>query len=85
MTSKPVQYSEIPATGFRKPESSIAAVLADLVRHVVAPFAATELEKSQARYRTRRERAANSGVHRNIVDSLPVEEKLRLGLYHFMD
>ena len=85
MNSKPMNYAEIPATDLEQRRASIMVVLADLFRHLAAPFTASDIEQAQARYRSKRERTARSRAHRSIVDSLPIEQKLRLGMYRFMD
>ncbi len=42
-------------------------------------------EQARARYQAKREHAVNAELHRDIVGSLPVEKKLSLGMYRFMD
>jgi hypothetical protein len=43
------------------------------------------IERSRARYRARRAQPGQAGHGQDIVRSLPIEEKLRLGMYSFMD
>lgn len=88
MTSKSIQLagqanSEIDAPLSRHP-STFTAILQS-IQDTFALLTRSELERSQAWHRTRRARAETMQSGRNIVDSLPVEEKLRLGLYHLID
>ena len=85
MTSKAIQHPEVSATNSDKPAPSAAAILADLFRNMAAPFAGSGIEQAQARYRAQRQRAEKARAHANIVESLPLEEKQRLGLYRLID
>jgi hypothetical protein len=59
--------------------------LTAIVKKAAALFARSEIKQSQAWYRMKRERAVQHELHQDIVGTLPVEEKLRLGMYRFMD
>ena len=43
------------------------------------------IERSRARYCARHAHQGRAGYGQDIVRSLPIEEKLRLGMYSFMD
>jgi hypothetical protein len=45
----------------------------------------TDIEKSQARYQRKLQQQAKSRLVSDVLNTLPVEEKLRLGMYRFMD
>ena len=85
MTSKAIRHPEVPATNLDEPAPSAATILAELFRNMAAPFAGSETEQAQARYRARRARAEKAQTHANIVSSLPFEEKQKLGLHHLID
>jgi hypothetical protein len=55
-----------------------------LVR-LTALLSRTATERARARYRAQRAHQELAGRGQDIVRSLPVEEKLRLGMYSFMD
>ena len=45
----------------------------------------SELERSQAKYRAKQQHNDRKQVQRDIVNTLPIEDKLRLGMYRWMD
>ena len=58
---------------------------AAIIDKLTALSARIGIERSRARYRARRAHQGRAGHGQDIVRSLPLEEKLRLGLYRFMD
>ena len=85
MNSKSLQYSNplnsaIEITVQRKKD-----LFGAIVRMVPAWSARSELKKAQAHYRIKRERMARIESQQDIVNSLSVEEKHRLGMYRFLD
>ena len=64
-----------------QPVSAITA----LYRKVSALFVRSELAKAQAGYRTKQQRQTTHRNPQNMVNSLPIEEKLRLGMYRWID
>ena len=85
MNSKSLQYRETASSVVELPALPRKHNFAAIARTVVGWFARSELERAQARFRFKRERAAQAAAKPNIVDSLPLEEKHGLGLYRLMD
>jgi hypothetical protein len=56
-----------------------------IIDRLSALLTRSETERSRARYRARRAHEGMDGRGQDIVRSLPIEEKLRLGMYPFMD
>jgi hypothetical protein len=61
------------------------SIIAALCNKVSAFFVRSELAKAQAEYQVKQQRQSTHRHPQNMVNSLPVEEKLRLGMYHLMD
>ena len=61
-----------------QPVSFITAIC----KKVTVLFIRSELEKAQAGYRQQQRESAN---HQDIVGSMPLETKLSLGMYRWMD
>ncbi len=85
MNSESLQYDNSVNSGIEMPVLQQPGFFTAIVKRAVALFARSEIEQSQAWYRKKRERAVRHEIHQNIVGTLPVEEKLRLGMYRFMD
>jgi len=64
-----------------QPVSAITA----LYRKVSALFVRSELAKAQAGYRVKHQRQTTHRNPQDMVNSLAVEDKLRLGLYRWID
>ncbi len=77
MNSKTLQYSPIVDQ-----HSSIFTAIKQIISALMQRQA---MAQARARYRSRRQQEARKNLHRNILSDLPVEEKLRLGMYHFID
>jgi len=56
-----------------------------IVGRLTALLTRSAAERAQAYYRARRLHQERAGVDQEILRSLPIEEKLRLGMYRFMD
>jgi hypothetical protein len=52
---------------------------------VSAFFVRSELAQAQAEYQVKQQRQSTHRNPQNMVNCLPLEEKLRLGMYHWMD
>lgn len=75
-----IDYSTNPGTIDAATHStSIIAILANLIN---ARFGRSELEKAQANYRCKQQRQQHQP---DILGSLPIEEKLRLGMHRWID
>lgn len=85
MNSDSLQYDNSINSGIELPVLQQPGFFTAIVKKAAAMFARGEIEQSQAWYRMKRERAVQHKLHQNIVDTLPVEEKLRFGMYRFMD
>ena len=85
MNSKSLQYSETANTVIEIPALPRKHTFAALARTVISWFVRSELEQAQAHFRIKRERAAQAETKQDIVNSLPLGEKHRLGLYRSMD
>jgi hypothetical protein len=85
MNSKNLQYS---VAGNSKLETFISqqvSLLTTITSKAFSFIIRSEIEKSQAKYKMKRQQRAQAQLHQDIVNTLPVETKLGLGMYHFMD
>ncbi|UCH41349.1 MAG: hypothetical protein JSU67_06680 [Gammaproteobacteria bacterium] len=85
MNSKSLQYSETENSAIEIPALPRKHTFTALARTVIGWFSRSELEQARARFQIKRERAAQSGRKQDIVNSLSIEEKHRLGMYQLMD
>ncbi len=85
MNSNSLQHSNAGNTKLETFVSQQVSFLTTIIRKASSFFIRSEIEKSQARYKMKRQQQARAQLHQDIVNTLPVEEKLRLGMYHFMD
>ena len=77
MNSKTLRYSPIV-----NQHSSIFTAIKQTISALMQRQA---MAQARARYRSRRQQEARKDLHRNILSDLPVEQKLKLGMYHFID
>ena len=85
MNSKTLLFSNAGNTRLATLASQQVSFLTAIIRTVSRFIIRSEIEKSQAIYKMKRQQEAKPQLHQDIVNTLPVEEKLRLGMYHFMD
>jgi hypothetical protein len=85
MNSNSLQHSNAGNTKLETFVSQQVSFLTTIIRKASSFFIRSEIEKSQARYKMKRQQQARAQLHQDIVNTLPVEEKLRLGMYHFMN
>jgi hypothetical protein len=85
MNSNSLQHSNAGNTKLETFVSQQVSFLTTIIRKAFSFFIRSEIEKSQARYKMKRQQQARAQLHQDIVNTLPVEEKLRLGMYHFMN
>ena len=78
MNSKNVNYS---IAGY----SVIEDIASGVIAAVSAFFEKVGKERENIRLQAERRREMQSETHRDMISSLPLEEKLRLGMYRFMD
>ncbi len=77
MNSKTLQYR--PTVNHH---SSIFIAIQQSISALIQRLA---MAQARASYQSRRQQEARKDLHRNILSDLPVEEKLKLGMYHFID
>jgi hypothetical protein len=85
MNSKSLQYRNDIDSSLEIATSPQRGVVEAIVNEVAALLTPGHSQQSQAGYRARRARAVQADINQDIVRSLPIAEKLRLGMYHFMD
>lgn len=85
MNSKSLQYNNAGNTKLETLASRQISLLATIIRKVSSYLVRSDIEVAQARYETRRQQGAKSQSQQDIVGNLPLEEKHRLGMYHFMN
>ena len=84
MHSKSLQYANIASSLFEKLATAQTSFISAFIRKVSDALTRSEIERAQASYKMKRACETQSELYQDIVDTLPVEEKLRLGMYHFM-
>ncbi len=84
MNSKTLQYNATTESAVDLPTLPSRNSFAALAKTVIGWFTRSELDRAQARYRLKRERAALPGT-RDIVHSMSLEQKHQLGLYRLID
>ena len=85
MNSKDLQYG---IAGNSKLETFISqqvSLLTTIISKASSFMIRFEIEKSQARYKIKRQLRAQAQLQQDIVSTLPLETKLGLGMYRFMD
>jgi hypothetical protein len=85
MNSKTLRHRNAGNTKLEAFASQQISFFTTISRKVSAFIMRSETEKSRARYKMKRQQQAQAQLHQDIVNTLPVEEKLRLGMYHFMN
>jgi hypothetical protein len=84
MHSKSLQYTNIANSKFEMLATAQPSFVAVLIRKISDALTRSEIERAQASYEMKRTHKTQAELHQDIVGTLPVEEKLRLGMYHFM-
>lgn len=84
MNSNSLQFSNTENSKLETLTSQQVSLFVAAIKKVSGIFIRSDLEVSQARYKMKHEHAAKAEPHQNIVSTLPIEEKLKLGMYHFM-
>ena len=83
MNSKSLQYSNIANSKLENLATTQTSFIIGVIAKISSFLTRSEIEKLQARYRAKHDALTES--HQDVVRGLPVEEKLRLGMYRFMD
>jgi hypothetical protein len=84
MNSKSLQYNNIANSKLEKLATAQTSFITGIIRKVFDSLTRSEIEKAQASYKMKRKHETQAELHQDIVGTLPIEEKLRLGMYHFM-
>ena len=82
MNSKSIHIDYSSNPGITDTAAQSTSIITTLARQIRAWFIRSELEKAQAHYRCKQQRQQPRA---NILDSLPTEEKLHLGMYRSID
>ncbi|MDJ0780140.1 MAG: hypothetical protein QNJ85_19900 [Gammaproteobacteria bacterium] len=85
MNSKTLQYNATTDSAIDLPALPSRNGFIALAKTVIGWFTRSELEQAQARYRLKRERAAQTAAQRDIVSAMPLEQKQSLGLHRLVD
>ncbi len=83
MNSKSLQYSSIANPKLEKLTATQTSFINGVIEKVSTFLTRSEIVKAQARYKAKLD--TQVGSKQDMVRGLPVEEKLRLGMYRFMD
>jgi hypothetical protein len=84
MNSKSLQYNNIANSRLEKLATAQTSFITRIIRKVFDFFTRSKIEQAQASYQMKRKHETQADLHQDIVGTLPIEEKLRLGMYHFM-
>jgi len=85
MNTKSIHIDHSTHANYADLTSQPASIIAALCNKVSAFFVRSELAKARANYQIKQQRRSTHRNPQNMVNSLPLEEKLRLGMYHWMD
>ena len=85
MTSKTIHIDHDTQTNYADLTVQPVSVITALYRKVSALFVRSELAKAQAGCRIKQQRQTTHRNPQDMINSLAVEDKLRLGLYRWID
>jgi hypothetical protein len=85
MNTKSIHIDHSTHANYADLATQPVSIIAALCNRISTFFVRSELEKAQAAYQVKQQRRSTHRNPQNMIDSLPVEEKLRLGMYHWMD
>jgi len=83
MNSKSLQYNHIADSMLEK-LAKVQIFITGVIRKLPDYLTRSKVEQAQASYKMQRKHETQAGLHQDIVGMLPIEEKLRLGMYHFI-
>lgn len=84
MNSKSLQNNDIENSRLEQLTTAQTSFITGIISKVFDSLTRSEIEKAQASYRMKRKHETQAELQ-DIVHSLPIEEKLGLGMHHFMD
>ena len=85
MTSKTIRIDHGTHTNCADLTDQPISFITTIYRKVSSLFARSELAKAQAGYRVKQQRQTTHRHPQDIVSSLAVEDKLRFGMYRWID
>jgi hypothetical protein len=85
MNTKSIHIDHSTHANYADLATQPVSIIAALYNKVSAFFVRSELEKAQAAYQVKQQRRSTHHNPQTIINSLPIEEKLRLGMYPWMD
>ncbi len=83
MNSNSLQYSNITNPQQAELRSKQTSLLSGLIEKISNLLTRSEMDKARARYRAKID--VRNSSQQDVLRDLPVEHKLRLGMYRFMD
>ena len=85
MNSKNLQYDTAEISNLETVISRQVSNVSTILNKVKGFIVRSRTEQAQAYYQMKRKLEAQKQNHQGTLKGLPLEEKIRLGLYHFMD
>lgn len=85
MTSNTIQYGNTENSNLENRALQQPAWFTSMIKRLDGLLTRTQIESAQARFKLKHKHQAQSESRQDMVRGLPLEEKLRLGMYHFMD
>ena len=85
MNTKSIHIDHSTHANYADLTTQPVSIITALCNKVSALFVRSELAKAQAEYQIKQQRQSTHRNPQNMVNSLPVEGKLRLGMYRWMD
>ena len=83
MNTKSIHIDHSTQANYTDLATHSVSIIATVCKKVSAFFIRSELEKAQANYQVKQQR--QSPQQQDVLNSMPVETKLGLGLYRLMD
>ena len=85
MTSNTIQYGNTENSSLENRAMRQPAWFTNMIKRLDGLLTRTQIESAQARFKSKQKHQAQTESRQDMVRGLPLEEKLRLGMYHFMD
>jgi hypothetical protein len=85
MTSKTIRIDHVTQANCADLTVQPVSAITALYRKISTLFVRSELAKAQAGYRTKQQRQTTHRIPQDMINSLAVEDKLRLGMYRWID
>ena len=85
MNRKSLQYNTAEISNFETVISRQISNISTMFKKVKGFIVRFRIEQAQTDYQMKRKLEAQKQNHQGTLKGLPLEEKLRLGMYHFTD